>query len=116
MKGMEHVPYLVDPLPIYRLSPPGINQPPNLIRTYEFEKYKERYLITEYLEHGELASLLERLNVLDWEAAASGRNQRTYIPNRLLWRFLLCRMLFCLSILFHWGRDANLTANKVSCT
>ncbi|KAK8000275.1 hypothetical protein PG990_012875 [Apiospora arundinis] len=91
MKGMEHVPNLIDPLLLYKLPAPGSDEPAQVDRIYEFEKSSDYYLITEFLEHGELASLLERLNELQYDAAGYKTNDPPIcIPNRLLWRIFLC--------------------------
>lgn len=95
MKGMEHVPYLVNPLQLYESPPPGSDaNAPGQSRQYIFDwDAGNPYLITEFLEYGELNSLVERLNEIAQNQSTSETFPRlTFIPNRLMWRIFLCRM------------------------
>ncbi|KAK8008958.1 hypothetical protein PG991_011509 [Apiospora marii] len=93
MKGMEHVPLLLDPVQLYQSPPPGSDSnAPGQSRQYIFNwDAKDRYIITEFLEHGELNSLVERLNeTVQNQPGNDLFPMLTFIPSRLLWRIFLC--------------------------
>ncbi|KAK8072091.1 hypothetical protein PG996_005439 [Apiospora saccharicola] len=52
---------------------------------------KDYYIITEFLEHGELVTLIERLNETAQDQLRDDLSPKlTFVPNRLLWRIFLC--------------------------
>ncbi|KAK8061464.1 kinase-like domain-containing protein [Apiospora phragmitis] len=113
MRGMEHVPYLVDPLPLYRLPTPDSDQPAERLDDYKFPGSDESFLLTEFLEHGELCNLIERLN--EAALAQPGNDmypKLTFIPNRLLWRLFLCLVRQCLAMGFPYAAAAWRTYTK----
>ncbi|KAI0014220.1 kinase-like domain-containing protein [Xylariaceae sp. FL0662B] len=55
---------------------------------------KRQTMILEYVEHGDLQHLLQRV-----------RRQRRMIPNRLLWRFFLCLTRACVAMAWGPNRD-----------
>lgn len=59
---MEHVPYLLDPLQLHPYPPPESDEPSESRQNIFNWDAKEYYIITEFLEHGELNGLVERLN------------------------------------------------------
>ncbi|KAK7962629.1 kinase-like domain-containing protein [Apiospora aurea] len=93
VKGMEHVPFLVNPVPLYRSPPPppDSGQEPEHLGDRDFISAQGHFLITEFLEHGELIALVQRLNAVAMAQPNSDTSPKlTFIPNRLLWRIFLC--------------------------
>ncbi|KAK8122030.1 kinase-like domain-containing protein [Apiospora sp. TS-2023a] len=91
MKGMEHVPFLIDPLQVHDDPLPDSDEPGESWQ-YIFDwDAKDYYIITEFLEHGELVTLIERLNETAQDQLRDDLSPKlTFIPNRLLWRIFLC--------------------------
>ncbi|KAK8075146.1 hypothetical protein PG997_009809 [Apiospora hydei] len=93
VKGMEHVPFLVNPVPLYRSPPPppDSGQEPEHLGDRDFISAPGHFLITEFLDHGELIALVHRLNAAAMAQPNSDTSPKlTFIPNRLLWRIFLC--------------------------
>ncbi|KAK8043657.1 hypothetical protein PG993_006087 [Apiospora rasikravindrae] len=106
LKGMEHVPYLVNPLPLYRfpLPPPESGEEPEYLGDRDFLASPGHFLITEFLEHGELITLVQRLNDIAMAQPNSDTSPKlTFIPNRLLWRFFLCFVRSTFAMAWPWA-------------